>query len=602
VPLRARALITEALAEGYDNAEVRFQLALAILSKRAYRDLTAGERDELAAISEAVPRFTDDEWRRGLEAICALLEYVRSRSGPELAQEKLLNLKAHQREKIEQHLDLVLDGVVKDSLWGAILRRAQEDQHCSQRADRVWAYFQAVPMEARARYAVKQELDPAEHARLVGWSALLALTTGYIGLSALTLGQVWPAVTVVAAVIAGYVAVSNAIDWRYRVERLWVRDFEHFGQPQQTTAPQGGFANKIDNSFAFYFAKYVPRGFEREYWLEATQGIRRTLRDEIVEIYRESRIPAERVNWLIRYLVGEQRKLWESGRQLDYRARYATPWSTKVLCIVASLVFIVATAASFAAAIHVDPIFMLLAAFGVGKSAWTTAPLWMHVIGERRRVKEENEDHDRILADRQAALERWRKKLDDARPTEGEMEYWLYCDTTVLLGTILAHYKLAWRDVMNQAFLQVPARHYKRARVTGGPWRFSKYDLRLFLITKDGVREISTELDFEHDRFGRQERTNYRFEAVSSVHVAEERDLSYTLQMTLSNGPARSIRITESAAFQLDPDDDPKEVSRINLDATGFDHTLHILEGIAAEGKEWIERGQFDDADPGYTP
>jgi hypothetical protein len=238
VPLRARVLIIEALAEGYDSAEVRFHLALAILSKRAYRDLATSERDELAAISEVAPSFADDEWRRGLEAICALLDYVRSRSGPESAQEKLLNLKAHQRESIEQHLDLVLDGVVKDGLWGEILRRAQEDQHCSQRTDRVWAYFQPVPMEARARYAVKQELDPAVQARLVGWSALLALTIGYIGLSALTLGRVWPIVTVVAAVIAGYVAVSNAVDWRYRVERLRTRDFEHFGQPQQGTAPR----------------------------------------------------------------------------------------------------------------------------------------------------------------------------------------------------------------------------------------------------------------------------------------------------------------------------------------------------------------------------
>ena len=263
------------------------------------------------------------------------------------------------------------------------------------------------------------------------------------------------------------------------------------------------------------------------------------------------------------------------------------------------LVLIVATAAAVSAAVPAHAITTLLTAFAVVKSAWSVMPRWMHVIGERRRYEEESEDRVQILADRQAALKRWQTKLDDTRPTEGEMEYWLYCDSTVLLGEILGHYKLAWRDVMNQAFLQVPAKHYKRARVTGGPWRFSKYDLRLFLITKDGVREISTELDFEHDTFGRQNRTNYRFEAVSSVHVAKEPNLSYALQLTLTNGPARDIRVTESAAFQLDPDDDPKEVSRINLDATGFVHTLHILEGIAAEGKEWIERDQYNDVDPG---
>ena len=28
----------------------------------------------------------------------------------------------------------------------------------------------------------------------------------------------------------------------------------------------------------------------------------------------------------------------------------------------------------------------------------------------------------------------------------------------------------------------------------------------------------------------------------------------------------------------------------MDLDATGFSHALHILEGIAAEGRDWIDR------------
>jgi hypothetical protein len=39
--------------------------------------------------------------------------------------------------------------------------------------------------------------------------------------------------------------------------------------------------------------------------------------------------------------------------------------------------------------------------------------------------------------------------------------------------------------------------------------------------------------------------------------------------------------------YQVPPDATPT-VSRTTLDAAGLDNTLHVLEGIAAEGKQWI--------------
>jgi hypothetical protein len=159
-------------------------------------------------------------------------------------------------------------------------------------------------------------------------------------------------------------------------------------------------------------------------------------------------------------------------------------------------------------------------------------------------------------------------------------------------GTVqaLRHYQLAWRDIIAHAVLQAPAKRYKRARVHHGPWRYSKYDVRLFLITQDGVREVSTELDFEHVEFNGQERNNFRFDAVSSVHVVETSELSYTLELTLTNGPVQNIRIVDPNDQQPDPGENSRTFSRINLDTAGFAHALHILEGIAAEGRNWIDR------------
>lgn len=71
---------------------------------------------------------------------------------------------------------------------------------------------------------------------------------------------------------------------------------------------------------------------------------------------------------------------------------------------------------------------------------------------------------------------------------------------------------------------------------TRGPWRYSKYRLLLFLLTGDPI----------------------------------------------------SVRVTESSIEGIQPGDDPRALSQVALDASGLIHTLNVLEGIAAEGKEWI--------------
>lgn len=124
----------------------------------------------------------------------------------------------------------------------------------------------------------------------------------------------------------------------------------------------------------------------------------------------------------------------------------------------------------------------------------------------------------------------------------------------------------------------------------GGPWRYSKYDILLFLITKDGVREVRTELNFEHAVLNSQERRNFRFDAVSSVQVTKIGSSGHSLELTLMNGPAQNMRVTDPGAGHFFPGETPETLSKINLDAAGFAHALHILEGIAAEGKGWIER------------
>jgi hypothetical protein len=82
------------------------------------------------------------------------------------------------------------------------------------------------------------------------------------------------------------------------------------------------------------------------------------------------------------------------------------------------------------------------------------------------------------------------------------------------------------------------------------------------------------------------------------VQVTENADVGYDLELVLTNGPARKIRVKDADAHQLAPDESAQEISEISLSAAGSTHTFRLLEGIAADGKDWIERHNPD----GLTP
>ena len=318
--------------------------------------------------------------------------------------------------------------------------------------------------------------------------------------------------------------------------------------------------------------------------------------DEISVLYREERIGVGRVKWLIRYLTRETYSHWTAGTLFPHRDRYRVSRSLKARCVVSTTAFVALTVYVVSVAVDVALIPSTAATFIAVVGTWAAGAGWSRILNERRRIKESRQEHDEVLAARRVEYERWVRKLDAARPSETRMENWLTADKTMALDEALKHYRLAWRDVLAHTFLQTPGWPCKRARDRLGPWRYSKYDLRIFLLTQEGVREIGTEIDFEHGVHKLLERNNFRFDAVSSVHVAATTELSYTLELTLMNGEPRNIRVTDSAGDKTDAGKDAHSLARMSLHAAGFAHTLHILEGIAAEGKKWIERDPYINA------
>lgn len=589
IPGKALELISNAIAHGYDSGRVRFHWVLAMLSKRSLRDLSDSERDQLALVSERLHGYADDSWKQALKAILDLLDSLSSPMEVSLAQLELDDIPSSLRAMIDRHLDLVLTGWLKDGLWARIHERTTGDRLANERDQRVWAYFQPLPAKARARKPEPISTSVREKAAALVWTVAFVAGAGTLGWQAVVSARPAPILLYGLALAFGVVAARDGRLWHYQKQRLTGMSLVYLDPGTPSSAPEGGFAARVTHDVQYYFAKNLPKDIKRADWLDYTAGLRNSLRDELVEIYREQRVDAGQIRWLIRFHARQTKERWEAGGDWTGRSRFRTAWTVKARCVLALSLSLLAMGGAVVTLVSVSIVAVTSGALIVAISVRPTARRLARISSERWRYRDQEVEHRRLLAQRTSEFERWKDKLDRLRPSESEMEYWLYCDKTILLGSALTHYRLGWKDVIAHAFLQAPGEGNRRARISGGPWRYSRYEIRLFLVTLDGVREVYGQLDFENADMRAELRTNFRFDAVSSVSVAEPGTSRQIMELSLTNGPARKVRITDPIPWEPD-DEDPKEFSEINVDATGFRHALHILEGIAAEGKEWIAR------------
>ncbi len=597
LPGRALDFIKDAIADGHDNAQVRFHWLLAMLSKRSFRELGRGEREELRAAQDSLGEYSDDGWKQGAETICALLSRMDDvEADPEPELKALRELPSPQRALIGDHLGMLLDGTVKDALWADMRDAAKHVQQDNDRQDKVWAFFEPEPAEPLVRDPEPRFVTVREKITIGVSATAFLVALGYLWSAVLSSGSPLVILAFPLTGAALYVGLRNAVEWWFRAQRLRVRERELTGIPRVARPLEGAFSKGVDRQFEHYFHKYAPEaGRDRAAWLGDTVGVRRALRDEIIELYR-GRVKLSEVTWLIRYLVLDVRKRWRDGTLLDHRERYRTSISTQVwscggvLAVVAGVVTVVE------AAVSARPVMAVLSSAMALVAGWLAAHRLLGIRLARLRFADDSAEGKRELDKRREWHRRWTDKVHEARPTDEEMERWLNADKTVFLDEALREYQLAWRDIIAYTFLQSPARFYRRARVSYGPWRYSRYKIRLFLITVEGVREVSAELDFKKAEFKDHERTNYRFDAVASVHVITRSGLPHTLELTLVNGDPRKMRVVDEESALLEPEDKvqerPEDMTELTLESFGFGNTLHVLEGIAAEGKQWIHRAE----------
>ncbi|MCP2341037.1 hypothetical protein [Actinomadura rupiterrae] len=590
-PSKAREVIGEAVMAGLTGNRVCFHWQLALVSGRAWNEVPDADAEALRQAPSFCRLSGEDAWADGVKTVLRLLDAA---ARPDTNLRPLLkdfdNLAEPQRGMILRHLELFLEGPLKNEIWDRSLAEAREEQMADDRSERVWKYFHPNPAGPRFLPVRPAAIPLALRAQAVCGSVVLggaALNLGYLLLKDL---QLLALLVYALGIGGGLWSVHAAAEWHYLTARLHAKEGE-LRRPRElpSRAKRSGFAGKVDQRFDHYFAKYVPRNASRPTWLDGTAGIRKRLRDEMVEVYREQRTSVEQIAWLIRYRVSEVRRQWEDGSLWDYRRELSVPLSTRAATFLGLAVLATGTLWAVADAAQKAPsnaVAALLLAFVSGVAA---ARARIQITTENRRYAADVAEQRRVQEGCQAAFERWKHKLAD-KPTDPEMAIWLDRDRKVLLSDALRHYGLAMSDVIAHAFIEAPGSPTRRARVHKGPWRYTRYRLLLFLLTKDGVRQLGADLDFEQGTFHDRARTNYRYEAVAAVRVRQADDGDHGFELALVNGELVKAEILAAAMEDLQADETLTTVSEATLDAAGFGHTLHVMEGIAAEGKLWIEQ------------
>ncbi|WP_405090683.1 hypothetical protein OG767_24465 [Micromonospora sp. NBC_01392] len=584
----ARSLIEQAVAGGYVTTEVQFFRLIALLSGRNLRQLPTEELDRLIAICASLPHLdSHDEWAAGLAVIIELLTRTPD-AETDLLIKKIDALNQRQRDAIYGHLEALLEGAAQDEMWRKSVALAQLQRTKNDRSSRVWKFFHPTPARPRTMLVQSAAVPLRDWLRTGAGVAVFALATVQMSVLMAAHRSIDPYLGLLAALLGLAAFCVGGADRYHRATRLRAKEAQ-IRPPQQRggKAPAGGFAHQVDRLFDRYFRLYVPRDTDRAYWLAQTAGIQRHLRDEVVELYREQRVEADQIAWLVRYLVGDVRGQWERDTLTAYRQQLRTPTRSWALCIGGLALLAAGIFWAVPAVVTTAPFsgtaWLLLAML----SAVPAVRSWFRIVAERRRVVDDQAERDAEAAARWEAYHRWCHKLSD-KPSDAEMAAWLESDRKVLVDQAMQQYRLLPSQVIAHAFIEAPAPSCKKARYPQGPWRYSRYRLLLFLLTDDGVRQVNIDLEFETATSEATQRLNYRFDAVAAVRIDGIAARRQTFQLTLFNGEPISIRVTEPDNEMLQVDENPAKIAELSLDAAGLTHTLHVLEGVAAEGKEWV--------------
>ncbi|MFB9689389.1 hypothetical protein [Amycolatopsis plumensis] len=618
----AESLFQELLQHGHASTELAYYYALAVLSDRSLNEISDDVYARFRMADLTARRFAHDEWRGALGVVWELMSFVwrqemgSSPDAPDLAKAmaNLQDLPRDRQNEITRHLALVLGGALQDSVDAVDAQRVRTERLEHDRVGRAWKFFEPDPAVPRYFVPARAAIPSAEwvKAGLGAASVLFGVIAFLSGFGDGRPAVGIPALLVMAAGFAG--ALWAGREQQLGTMRLVARDREH-GIPLQfqATASPGHW---VSTRFVEQIHKLVEARFwdARPHtpgsWVHDTRGICEYYKWRFVTLFGNAQVEAGAVNWLIRWHARRVAAQWRNGTLFAYRDE-VRPSASSVLvhragiavAVVGALIMLGGQGGFVGAAI-----FMGVGGFFAVKHG-------LKIMVAHQFQAEENERGSRLLKEEEQAYAEWAQVLAD-RPDDAEMAWWLDLDKSHLKTEALRRCALTNRDLVAHVVLTEGAANARRARVLGGPMRYSRYVILVFLLTHSGVREIEVDLDFLKADVHDERRTSFRYDSVSAARVAEvgvryadgwhyqilngdnavlqqtQSVRKRAFRLTLVSGEQISV-VAEGFEGLTDENlENEAMLQRIALESSGIAGALHVLEAVSAEGRDWIVREQ----------
>jgi hypothetical protein len=634
---QAEKLIREAFMAGYRDTRVAYYWTLAILGGRSFDHL---EKDDFAGLSTAFELLQGhgrDRWRSALAVVYRLVRCLaeqESRGKPDPAEfgrtmSEFDRLPPQQREEIRRHLDMILAGGIQDLIEARYASELGSHRMSNDRRERAWKFFHSDPAEPVLRVPKKVTLDELTWLLLVPGIALAGLAVALVAPALTSAAGLSDVGALLLCCGGGFIAT------KYRWLQLQRQDRCRQIIAARKPIPEGGdhsprtkqgrkqanlLKTLVDVAFDLCRPKTEP---DRTHWERSVKGIRNAVKREILDLYGD-RERADQILWLIMWHARETFGRWKSRSLPDLRAERRAPrWST-LLIVLGSVATGIGLCTGITTAFSTDwPATLLAVPFlgvGVSLTYCATTRIYLEVCRFRDERDRAALDHEK----QQTAYEDWRRLLAN-RPDDSEMARWLDYDKAHVKQLAMRRYKLTNRDVLAHAILTEARSPCARARVLSGPPRYSMYVIRVFLLTEGGVRQFAVEMNFRTGMIGNEQRAAFHYGAFASAMVVElgmrldEHDrgadadknsaqpskkndngkgdagdtlvLSRTFRLSLVNNQLISVRVENFDEGLIDRlKENPRNLLELALDVAGINGALRILESVAAEGPDWIER------------
>ncbi|SBW22714.1 hypothetical protein FDG2_3021 [Candidatus Protofrankia californiensis] len=614
-PRLAEPLFGDLLWHGDASTERGYYYVLSVLSERSPHEIHGELVAGIVHARKVCRQLPRDGWWEALDVVWRLLRRMLIGSDGQAKEEHakgehadgehledvlevLDRLPAERQDEIFRHLDLIFSGVARERIESTYVHRVVAERMRGERVDRAWLFFEAEPAEPRKDRPAAAKAQRSDWKRAVVGGLFVLL--GVLDL----LGGPWGAATALAVpvlAVSGYLLVRYGVAREALLLHIAVRDRAVLPPAHPVEARSPG--HWVPTAFVREVHELVDRRFSEARphragdWHGYAAGPRAHLKERLVDLYGNAQVEPAALNWLIRWHASRVASGWASREIFQYRSAVTEAeharrrFSLGVVTAAAGLMILL-----FAG--------QVIPAVVIGAGGFAATKGLLRIASLRKVGKILEAEAEELHETEMHGYHEWTKHLESDRPTDTEMARWLALDKIYLKTAAISRARLTSHDLVAHVVMNEGAKGATRARVPQGPPRYSAYLVHIFLLTRSGVREIKTELNFLNGAVGNERWNLFRYGALASASVTErgsrtvrgsgstmkevKRLRSRTFRLTLVNGQditqvTETIGDVEDAALDAESD-------LAGLQTSGIDSALPILEAVAADGPDWITR------------